>query len=201
MSGQKTGDRPERTIEVAERVAEVLRQHEIEAAVIGAAALAVHLYPRYTEDFDLAINTDPFPKLRWVQDSLQKEGFEVRFDAPDADDALGGVLRVMGDDFEPIEVVNFYNPWPGARDASVLAREALREARMPLSPESPLRVVSLPHLIALKLYAGGGKSKGDVVELLERNREHLDLAGLRDVCNRHGLGPALEPLLQELGFP
>ncbi len=72
---------------------------------------------------------------------------------------------------------------------------------MPLSPESPLRVVSLSHLIALKLYAGGWKSKGDVVELLERNREHLDLAGLRDVCNRHGLGPALEPLLQELGFP
>jgi hypothetical protein len=38
------------------------------------------------------------------------------------------------------------------------------------------------------------------VELLERNREHLDLAGLRDVCNRHGLGAALEPLLTELGF-
>lgn len=61
-------------------------------------------------------------------------------------------------------------------------------------------VVSLPYLIALKLYAGGRKATNDVLELLERNREQLDLAGLRDVCNRHGLGAALEPLLTELGF-
>jgi hypothetical protein len=67
-------------------------------------------------------------------------------------------------------------------------------------PKSPLRVVGLPYLIALKLYAGGYKSEADVAALLERNREHLDLAGLRDVCNRHGLGAALEPLLTELGF-
>jgi hypothetical protein len=52
----------------------------------------------------------------------------------------------------------------------------------------------------LKLYAGGWKSKADIAELLERNREHLNVAELRDVCTRHGLGPALEPLLQELGF-
>ncbi len=200
MSDSRTINRQERTIQVAERVADVLQQYEVHTAVIGAVALAVHLYPRYTEDFDLAVNTEPFPKLRRVEEALQKEGFEVRFDAPDAEDALGGVLRVMGDDFEPIEVVNFYNPWPGARDCTVLAREALREAKVELSPESPLRVVSLPYLIALKLYAGGRKATNDVLELLERNRDHLDLAGLRDVCNRHGLGGTLEPLLTELGF-
>lgn len=200
MSESKTINRQERTIQVAERIAEVLQQHELQVVVIGAAALAVHLYPRYTEDFDLAINTDPFPRLRRVEEALGREGFDARFEAPDAEDALGGVLRVTGDDFEPIEVVNFYNPWPGARSCTVLAREALREAKLHLSPESPLRVVSLPHLIALKLYAGGYKSKADVAELLERNRDHLDLAELRDVCNRHGLGAALEPLLQELGF-
>ncbi|AKJ07820.1 Hypothetical protein AA314_09446 [Archangium gephyra] len=110
------------------------------------------------------------------------------------------MLRVTGDDFDLVEVVNFQNPWPGSRDCTVLAREALLEAKVELSPESPLRVVSLPYLIALKLYAGGRKSTNDVLELLERNREHLDLAGLRDVCNRHGLGAALEPLLTELGF-
>ncbi|WP_146209688.1 nucleotidyltransferase family protein [Vitiosangium sp. GDMCC 1.1324] len=200
MSESKATNRQERTLEVADRVAEILRQHEVQVAVIGAAALAVHLYPRYTEDFDLAINTEPFPTLRRVEEALRGEGFEARLEAPDPEDALGGVLRVTGDDFEPIEVVNFYNPWPGARDASVLAREALRDAKIALSPDSPLRVVSLPHLIALKLYAGGFKSKADVAELLERNRDRLDLAELRDVCNRHGLGAALEPLLQELGF-
>jgi hypothetical protein len=185
---------------MAEQIFRILQQHEIPAAVIGAAALAAHGYPRATRDFDLATNTDPFPAFRRLEEALRREGFEVEFDAPDADDALGGVLRVKGDDFERVEIVNFYNPWPGARDGSILAREALSEAKMVLSPESPLRVVSLPYLIALKLYAGGRKATNDVLELLERNRDHLDLAGLRDVCNRHGLGAALEPLLTELGF-
>ncbi len=193
-------ERAKRTVAMAEQIFRILQQHEIPAAVIGAAALAAHGYPRATRDFDLATNTDPFPAFRRLEEALRREGFEVEFDAPDADDALGGVLRVKGDDFERVEIVNFYNPWPGARDGSILAREALSEAKMVLSPESPLRVVSLPYLIALKLYAGGRKATNDVLELLERNRDHLDLAGLRDVCNRHGLGAALEPLLTELGF-
>ncbi|REG29572.1 hypothetical protein ATI61_107268 [Archangium gephyra] len=200
MSDSKAIDRAERTIQVAERIADTLHQHQIPSAVIGAAALAVHLCPRYTEDFDLAININPFPTMRRVEEALRQQGFEVAFDPPDAGDPLGGVLRVTGDDFDLVEVVNFQNPWPGSRDCTVLAREALLEAKVELSPESPLRVVSLPYLIALKLYAGGRKSTNDVLELLERNREHLDLAGLRDVCNRHGLGAALEPLLTELGF-
>jgi hypothetical protein len=51
---------------------------------------------------------------------------------------------------------------------------------------SPLRVVPLPHLIALKLYAGGYKSKADIVELLIRNPElHLD--EVRAVCARYQL--------------
>lgn len=191
-------NRQERTIQVAERVVEVLKQHDVEAAVIGAAAMAVHLYPRYTEDFDLAININPFPTLHRVEEGLRNEGFTTELSTPDADDPLGGVLRVTGDDFEPIEVVNFQNPWPGARDCTVLAREALREATMPLSPGSPLHVVSLPYLIALKLYAGGRKSTLDVLELLERNREHLNIAELRDVCERHALSAALLPLLKEL---
>ncbi|HEX8439221.1 hypothetical protein [Archangium sp.] len=193
-------ERAKRTVAVAERVFRMLQQYEVPTAVIGAAALAAHGYPRATRDFDLATNTNPFPTFRRLEEALRQEGFEVQFEAPDADDALGGVLRVKGDNFERVEVVNFQNPWPGARDGTVLAREALREASVPLSPESPLRVVSLPYLIALKLFAGGRKSTTDVLELLERNRDRLDVAELRDVCTRHGLGPALEPLLQELGF-
>ena len=162
--------------------------------------MAAHNYVRETEDLDLAININPFPTLRRIEETLLAAGFEVELNFPDKDDSLGGVVRVTGDDFDPIEVVNFQNPWPGARDATVLAREALREARLTLGPESPLQVVPLPYLIALKLYAGGRKSELDVVELLEHNREHLNVAELRDVCGRHGLGAALEPLLKEFGF-
>lgn len=57
-----------------------------------------------------------------------------------------------------------------------------------------LPVVDLPHLIALKLYAGGRKSELDVLELLARNP-----AASRDeiveTCARFGLGDALARLL------
>jgi hypothetical protein len=192
--------REERTLAVAARVFEVLRQHGIDAAVIGAIAMAVHGYSRATEDLDLATNTEPFTKLRAVEQSLRQQGLNVKFTAPDSEDPLGGTLLIEGDDVDPIQVVNFQNPWPEARDCSLLAQEALQGAKRALDPDSPLPVVSLTHLIALKLYAGGWKSKADIEELLERNREHLNVAELRDVCTRHGLGPALEPLLQELGF-
>ncbi|AEI63062.1 nucleotidyl transferase AbiEii/AbiGii toxin family protein [Corallococcus macrosporus] len=192
--------RYERTIEVAEQVVELLKRHDVPAILIGAAAMAAHHYVRQTEDLDLAINVDPYKSFRQLEATLRDHGFEVTFEYPDDGDALGGVLRISGADFDPIEVVNFQNPWPGARDATVLVREAMQAAHMSLGPGSPLRVVSLPYLIALKLYAQGRKSINDVVELLEHNRPSLNVAELRDVCGRHGLRPSLEPLLEELGI-
>ncbi|CAM4203193.1 nucleotidyltransferase family protein [Corallococcus exiguus] len=200
MSDTASTNRQERTLQIAERVVGLLEQHGISAAVIGAIALAVHYYPRQTEDFDLAININPFPRFRQLDEVLRAEGFETDLSYPDAEDPLGGVLRVSGEDFETIEIVNFQNPWPGAKDNTTLAQEAIQSASLALNPGSRLRVVDLPHLIALKLFAGGWKSKADVMELLERNRQHLDVAGLRDVCERHGMGPALRPLLEELGI-
>lgn len=64
----------DRTIATAVRVAEVLHQHEVDAVVIGAIALAVHGYPRATSDIDLAVNTNPFESLREVQRTLRGEG-------------------------------------------------------------------------------------------------------------------------------
>ncbi|NNC02480.1 hypothetical protein HJC10_06385 [Corallococcus exiguus] len=52
MSDTPGANRQERTIQIAERVVGLLEQHGISAAVIGAIALAVHYYPRQTEDFD-----------------------------------------------------------------------------------------------------------------------------------------------------
>ena len=161
-------NRGERTLQVAEQVARVLLQHELPSAMIGAVAMAVHLFPRATKDLDLAISIDPFPRIRRVEERLRSEGFHAEFEAPDAEDSLGGVLRVTGDDFDLIEVVNFHNLWRGADHASALASEALGAA-LEFEPGSPLKVVSLPYLIALKLYAGGRKSMLDVLELLERN--------------------------------
>ena len=57
--------------------------------------------------------------------------------------------------------------------------------------------MTLPCLIALKLYGGGPKNRNDVIELLERNAP-LDLSSIREVCARHGLGQELESILAAL---
>ena len=73
-----------------------------------------------------------------------------------------------------------YAGWPGC--VSTSARQ-----RTPIVP--------IPQLIALKLYAGGYKSKADIVELLSRNPE-LNLAEIRAVCERYRLS-GLEELSAE----
>jgi hypothetical protein len=60
---------------------------------------------------------------------------------------------------------------------------------------SRLRIVPLPHLVALKLYAGGTKSRADIVELLARNPA-ADVAAIRDLCRGWRLR-GLDPLIEE----
>ena len=61
-----------------------------------------------------------------------------------------------------------------------------------------LRVVDLSHFVALKLYAGGYKSRLDVLALLERNPD-LDLSATHRVCARFGLDEDLLAVLDEVG--
>lgn len=65
MIGAWTGQRgrEQRTLEVAERVYEVLTNLGADAAVIGAMALAAHGYVRATRDFDLATHVDPCRRM------------------------------------------------------------------------------------------------------------------------------------------
>jgi hypothetical protein len=73
--------------------------------------------------------------------------------------------------------------------------DAIIEATLAVRPESPLRVAPLPHLVALKLYAGGFKSKADVVELLRRNAD-ADLNVVSRLCEKYRLR-GLSELLEE----
>lgn len=166
----------------------------VPCAVIGAMALAVHNYPRATEDFDLATDVDPFRTLPAIAETLRARGYEVELVTPDAEDPLGGVLNVTGPDFGLVQVVNYENPFSSRRTP---ATEAIRNATAGGIDGSRLRVVTLPDLIALKLYAGGPKSRADVAELLQRNAP-VDLVAIRAVCERARLGPQLEALLEEL---
>jgi hypothetical protein len=189
--------REEKTLEVAERVVGILESKGVPSAVIGAMALAVHGYVRATRDFDLATHTHPFVQLREVERALLEAGLAAEMRDPDADDPLGGVVEVTGRGFKPIQIVNFLNPLSG--QSTQLGREAIDESLAGLVGESRLRVVTLPHLVALKLYAGGARSRNDVIELLERNQP-VDLEKIRAVCARHGLAADLEKVIADLGL-
>lgn len=153
--------RPEAILDAAESVADLLQEFQIDCVVIGALALAAHHYVRFTEDFDLGINAD-IKTLRQVVTALCKRDFEAELREPDIDDPLSGVIDVSGR-FGLVQIVNFGQTFP-----SVIS-DAVRDARLTVRPGSNLRVTPLPQLVALKLYAGGFKSKADIAELLARN--------------------------------
>ncbi len=183
----------EPTLLAAEKVAAILARAGIDSVLIGAAALAVHGYPRATQDIDLATYVEP-KRLAAVAPDLRQEGFSAEMSPPDANDPLGGVLHVGAEGIDPIEIVNFSNP--PANGFPALLGVALQDA-LPYREGTSLRVVSLPHLVVFKLYAGGLGSKNDVLELLSRNPD-VDLKALRDMCRRFRLDRRLEAWLREL---
>ena len=88
-----------------------------------------------------------------------------------------------------MQVISYAGHFPAViEDAARLSTLVVREG-------SPLKIVPIPHLIALKLYAGGHKSQADIIELLLRNPS-LDSDEVRTVCARYGLG-GLEELIAE----
>lgn len=174
-------------LRAAEDVIGILREHRIDAVVIGAVALAAHHYVRQTEDLDLGVNAD-LPTMRALTESLLKAGFTAELREPDGDDPLGGVIDVSGP-FGLLQIISYANRFPA------VIEDALRLSNLVVRKGSPLKIVPIPHLVALKLYAGGYKSKADIVELLARNPD-LDLNEVRTVCDQYRL-KGLDELLTE----
>lgn len=178
---------PEAILQAAETVIGILKQHRVDAVVIGAIALAAHHYVRQTDDVDLGVNAN-LPTLRAVTESLRLAGFNAELREPDGDDPLGGVIDVSGP-FGLLQVISYAGRFPAVID------DALLSATLVVREGSPLRLAPIPHLIALKLYAGGYKSKADIVELLSRNPD-VNLSEVRAVCRRYRL-KGLEKLIAE----
>jgi len=88
-----------------------------------------------------------------------------------------------------VQVISYAGRFPAVID------DALRAAQVVVREGSPLRVVPIPQLVALKLYAGGYKSKADIVELLAHNPD-VDRADVRAVCTRYRL-TGLDELIAE----
>lgn len=178
---------PDDVIRAAEDVAGILESRGVEPVVIGAVALAAHGYVRFTEDLDLGVNTD-LGTLSRVADALRAVGFVVQLREPDGEDPLGGVVDVRGP-FGLVQIVNYGGRFPAVIDAGLAAADTVIRAG------SRLRIIPLPHLVALKLYAGGAKSRADIVELLSHNPD-TDMAAIRDLC-QHWRLDGLDPLIEE----
>lgn len=174
-------------LQAAEAVVKILKRHRVDAVVIGAVALAAYHYVRQTNDIDLGVNAD-VPTLRELVESLRKAGYTAELREPDGDDPLGGVIDVTGS-FGLVQIVSFGGRFPA------IINDAVKASTLVVRKDSSLRLVPMPHLIALKLYAGGFKSKADIVELLKRNPD-LDLSAVRALCKRYHLS-GLEELIAE----
>ena len=186
-------DRTERTLSVAQAIAASLLDGGAESAVIGAIALAFHGYVRATQDVDLATHVDPQAVLRGLERTFQQQGYATQLILPDAEDPLGRVLSVTGEDFDAVQVVNFYNPWTAARNPG---ESSIRTAEARI-PGYDLRVVDVPHLVALMLYAGGARNTSDVLELIVRNRD-VDRDAIRRLCEQFDLGAEIDEVLRDV---
>jgi hypothetical protein len=150
-------------------------------------ALAAYHYVRQTNDLDLGVTAD-LRTLRALVESLRRAGFAAEQREPGVDDPLGGAIDVTGP-FGRLQIISYAGRFPA------VIEDAVRDAQLVVRAGSLLRLVPIPQLIALKLYAGGHKSKADIVELLARNPD-LDLAEVRAVCERYRLS-GLEELIAE----
>ncbi|HEY4221811.1 MAG TPA: nucleotidyl transferase AbiEii/AbiGii toxin family protein [Myxococcota bacterium] len=183
------------TLETVARIVQLLDARGLRCALVGAAALAVHGYSRATEDVDLGVATPSLDALRSCADEIRTTlKLDVEIAMPDADDPLGGVITATGARIRQIQIVNFVNPL-GMGDHP--GREAIAQSLALRLHDASAHVVDLAHLVAMKLYAGGMKSKADVVELLGYNPD-ADLHAIGALCSRFALAHEWAALVPEI---
>jgi hypothetical protein len=138
------------------RVAAELGRSGIAAAVCGASALAIHGVARSTYDIDL-ITTDARALDDGTWRSLAASDVNVEIRRGDHDDPLRGVVRVTQDGQRPVDVVVGRHAWQTAIVDAADPQQILG---------APVRVVDVPSLILLKLYAGGPQDLWDIEQLM-----------------------------------
>jgi nucleotidyltransferase AbiEii toxin of type IV toxin-antitoxin system len=138
------------------RVAAELERAGIATAVCGAGALAVHGIARSTYDIDL-LTTDPSTLRDATWRTLAGTQVHVEIRRGDDDDPLLGVVRVKQDKERPVDVIVGRHAWQTAVVDAASPSRVLG---------APVRVVDVPSLILLKLYAGGPQDLWDIEQLL-----------------------------------
>jgi hypothetical protein len=125
-------------------------------ALIGAHAMAVRGYPRFTVDVDLlTADSRVLDPAHWT--GLEREGAVVEVRRGDADDPLGGVVHILLADGADVDLIVARGEW----EARLIARaEPVSIAGVSID------VPRTSDLILLKLAAGGYTDLQDAAALL-----------------------------------
>lgn len=149
------------------RLSNDLEAHDIDYAVIGAAALLAHGYPRLTEDIDLVMTAEGLQKFH---DELVGRGYVPAF--PGAKKRLRSTI-----DGVIIEVMTT-GEYPGDGKPKPVSMPTPAEATTEIDG---IRFVTLEKLIELKLASGISaphrlKDLADVQELIKVRKLRADFA-------------------------
>lgn len=139
----------------ASDVRDVLERAGIRYALIGAAAVALRGYPRFTQDTDF-LTTDHRVFEPFLWEEVIRRGTCVDIRKGDFDDPLGGVIRI-GTPPGQVDVVIGKWAWE---------REIIERAEPLDAFGGPTPVATSSDLILLKLAAGGYKDLVDAASLL-----------------------------------
>ncbi|MBX3467431.1 MAG: hypothetical protein KF878_11115 [Planctomycetes bacterium] len=178
------------TLALAARVQAHLTNEGVPCAIIGAVAMIARGYVRSTQDLDIATSV-PLSILERVAERLRADKLGVVLRHPDEHDPLFGVIDIdAGESADPIQIVNF----PPSRPLGIATIRGAERL-----PHLTIPVATLPHLIALKLYAWGGlhlnDAGKDVLALLRAN-PGIDMDALRGVCAETRVDRLLDEFLE-----
>jgi len=168
-------------------IAAVLAEQEIEYAVIGATAAAVHGSVRATLDADALVSVS-MSKLTQLKGVLRKAGFNVDLRSGDAEDPIPALLAISDRHGNRVDLLG------GLRG---LDKDAFsRSIAVPFQGSS-ICVVGREDFIAMKCFAGGPQDIADARCALQAGQEPVNVDLLRRLARRFGrpAADALEQLL------
>lgn len=147
----------------AQRVADILQRHNVQYAVVGGIAVIARGYLRVTRDVDFLTTASSILTRATWSELEQLATVEVR--RGDFDDPMRGVIRIFFSPEDNVDVVVAKYRW----QQDIIARSEPLDIGGFIAP-----VPTVPDLIRLKLFAGGGIDQQDILALLERgNRAQI----------------------------
>jgi predicted nucleotidyltransferase len=168
-------------------VAAVLAKAEIDYAVVGAMAAAVHGSIRATTDADVLVSVSA-SKLARLNTAFRKAGFNSERKQGDADDPIPALLAVADKHGNRVDLL------AGLRGLD--AEAFSRSITVPFMGSS-LRVIGREDFIAMKCFAGGPQDIADARNALRVASDPVNIDLLRRLARRFGR-PAADVLEQVL---